>query len=100
VRASSDGILFDYADILTWGDDGLQKTTTWVDFGGTEQVFPAIHDDNMLDLDGSYQEDGDHIGERGALRLAKALWWMLARIAGWRPGMSPQVCLPSVQKDG
>ena len=37
----------------------------------------------MLDLDGSYTEDGDHIGQRGALRLAKAMWWMLARMAGW-----------------
>jgi len=37
----------------------------------------------MLDLDGTYQEDGDHIGQRGAVRLAKALWWLLARIAGW-----------------
>jgi len=27
--------------------------------------------------------DGDHIGEVGALRLGKALWWLLARIAGW-----------------
>jgi len=37
----------------------------------------------MLDLSGSYAEDGDHIGQRGALRLAKAMWWMLARMAGW-----------------
>jgi len=100
VRVSSGGILFDYADILTWGDDGLQNTTTWVDHGGTEQVYPFIHDDNMLDLDGSYQEDGDHIGQRGALRLAKALWWMLARIAGWQPEASHRIYLPFVQKGG
>jgi len=42
----------------------------------------------MKDYDGSWNiiahtEDGDHIGEIGALRLAKAMWWMLARIAGW-----------------
>jgi hypothetical protein len=86
VQASSDGILFDYADILTWGNDGTQNTTTWTDHGGTERTFPYIHPDNMLDLDGSYDEDGDHIGQRGALRLAKALWWMLACIAGWEPG--------------
>jgi len=30
-----------------------------------------------------YIEDGDHIGTRGALRLGKAIWWMLARISGW-----------------
>ncbi len=100
VRASSDGILFDYADILTWGDDGVQNTTTWVDHGGTERVFPFIHDDNMLDLDGSYTEDGDHIGERGALRLAKALWWMLGRLAGCQREVSHRVYLPSVQEDG
>ena len=37
----------------------------------------------MEDLDGTYSEDGDHIGEAGALRLGKALWWMLARMSGW-----------------
>ena len=42
----------------------------------------------MLNLDGSTTEDGDHIGEKGAIRLAKALWWMLARIAGWDPTIS------------
>lgn len=35
------------------------------------------------DLAGNYSEDGDHIGRIGALRVAKAMWWMLARIAGW-----------------
>jgi hypothetical protein len=38
----------------------------------------------MLELDGSpHAEDGDHIGGRGALRLGKAVWWLMARIAGW-----------------
>ena len=37
----------------------------------------------MLDLAGGYTEDGDHIGPARTLRLAKALWWMLARQAGW-----------------
>jgi hypothetical protein len=78
-------ILFDYADILCWGDDGVQNLVTWTDHGGALQTFPYIHSDNMKDLDGTYAEDGDHIGERGALRLAKAMWRMLARIAGWEP---------------
>ena len=84
VRAGNGCILFDYADILCWSDAGQESTTSWTDFGGTSHTFQRIHDDNMLDLNGSYVEDGDHIGERGALRLAKALWWMLARMAGWR----------------
>ena len=85
-----DVILFDYADILSWGNDGTQNTESWTDYAGTPRTFQQIHPDNMRDLDGTYAEDGDHIGQRGALRLAKAMWWMLARIAGWdgRPAQS------------
>jgi hypothetical protein len=83
VKNSNDRVLFDYADILTWGNDGTQNTQTWTDDGGTTRVFPFIHPDNMLDLNGTYVEDGDHIGQRGAVRLAKAMWWLLARQAGW-----------------
>ncbi len=78
VAADSTRILFDYADILCWSNGGVQNTTSW---GG--HTFGHIHPDNMLDLNGSYTEDGDHIGQRGSVRLAKAMWWMLARIAGW-----------------
>jgi hypothetical protein len=83
IAQADSGLLFDYADILCWSNSGELNTETWTDYGGVLQTYPYIHDDNMLDLDGTYTEDGDHIGERGALRLAKALWWMLARIAGW-----------------
>ena len=41
-------------------------------------VFAIIHDDNMSVMDNSY-----HFGSAGALRIGKALWWLLARIAGW-----------------
>ena len=83
VIASDSAILFDYADILSWSNDGAENTQSWTDYGGTAHTFQYIHSDNMLDLDGSYAEDGDHIGQRGALRLSKAMWYMLARIAGW-----------------
>lgn len=83
VLASPDRILFDYADILCWSNAGDEKRISWTDFLGTPRTFQVIHEDNLLDLDGSYTEDGDHIGQRGALRLGKALWWMLARMAGW-----------------
>ncbi len=75
-------VLFDYADILCWSDAGDQHIATWND-GGTPRAYPQIHADNMLDTNGSYVEDGDHIGQRGAIRLAKAMWWMLSRLAGW-----------------
>ena len=84
VLASSDRILFDYADILSWSNAGQQNLQSWTDHGGVSKQYQMIHADNMLNLDGTpHTEDGDHIGPRGALRLGKALWWMLARIAGW-----------------
>lgn len=83
VRADEGRILFDYADILCWNDAGERRVVSWTDFSGITQPYQAIHADNLIDMNGGYVEDGDHIGERGAVRLAKALWWMLARIAGW-----------------
>jgi len=83
VKLSPDRILFDYADILCWSNAGQESLATWKDAANLTQSFQTIHPDNMLDLSGSYAEDGDHIGQRGALRLAKAMWWMLARMAGW-----------------
>lgn len=87
VKANSTRILFDYADILCWNNNGAEYNANWND-GGTLRPHANIHPDNMKDYDESWNmiahtEDGDHIGEVGALRLAKAMWWMLARIAGW-----------------
>lgn len=87
VKADNSRILFDYADILCWNNSEQEYNTSWND-GGTGRIHPNIHPDNMKDYDASWNiiphtEDGDHIGEVGALRLAKAMWWLLARIAGW-----------------
>lgn len=76
-------ILFDYADILAWDGSNRENSQSWTDSVGVAHSYQMIAADNMLDRDGSYREDGDHIGERGAIRLAKAVWWMLARMAGW-----------------
>lgn len=83
VQNGTDLYLFDYADILSWSDAGEASTLSWTDSGGTPHTFANMHSDNMKDLDGTYTEDGDHIGKRGSLRLGKAMWWLLARIAGW-----------------
>ncbi len=87
VAADNSRILFDYADILCWNNSGVKNVTNWND-GGSIRPHANIHPDNMMDYDASWNlipftEDGDHIGEVGALRLAKAMWWMLARISGW-----------------
>ena len=81
VNADASRILFDYADILSWNNSGVQNTTSW-----SGHTFQIIHNDNMKDLNGGYVEDGDHIGQVGAVRLAKAIWVLMARLAGWHPG--------------
>ena len=89
VAADASRILFDYADILCWNNDGEKNMAEWND-NGEIRPHAQIHPDNLMDYDESFNiidmvndTDGDHIGEVGALRLAKAMWWMLARIAGW-----------------
>ncbi|MBN2165350.1 MAG: hypothetical protein JW717_03640 [Marinilabiliaceae bacterium] len=72
VRNSTKYILFDYSDILSYNDSGDLSTSIHDGI-----IFPVIHPDN---LKGSYT---GHIGSVGALRLAKAMWWILARISGW-----------------
>lgn len=69
-------ILFDYNDILSYNDSGIQQTQTW-----NGHTFPVIHPDNILG-DTDIWPAG-HIGGNGCMRLGKAMWWMLARIAGW-----------------
>lgn len=70
-------VFFDYADILCHDDDG---TLYYVMYGDipVPKVTPTNAGDHTI----------GHIGENGAIRLAKALWWMLARIAGWDGGTS------------
>ncbi len=81
----SDAVLFDYADILCYNDADELYTNNWTDDQDTNHFFQTIHPNNLLDLDGSTPNlaKAPHIGERGSLRIGKALWWMLARIAGW-----------------
>jgi hypothetical protein len=73
VNADPTRILFDYADILCY-DNGstVMATSTW-----NGHTFPVITPTNYG------AGDLGHIDAIGALRLAKAMWWMLARIAGW-----------------
>lgn len=78
-------VLFDYADILTHNDDGQPWTSSW-----NGHDYPQIHPDN---LEGT---PTGHIGTVGALRLGKALWWLLARLAGWNPDAEPDNEAPTV----
>ncbi len=79
VLADSSRILFDYADILSWNDAGVENQQS---YNGNR--YHLIHPDNMSNIAGAPSDaNDDHIGQVGAVRLAKAMWWMLARISGW-----------------
>jgi len=75
VKADPSLILFDYADILCFDNDGSGTTAT---FNGV--TFPAITPTNLSPI------SAGHISQAGGVRLAKAMWWMLARMAGWNAG--------------
>jgi hypothetical protein len=72
VRQDTSRILMDYADILCYDDDGRMSSSSW-----NGHQYPVLTSSNLGD--GSI----GHIGYKGVIRLAKAQWWMLARIAGW-----------------
>jgi hypothetical protein len=78
--------VFDYADILCWNDDGVQNTVT---YDGNE--FIHIHPDNEGNYDGG--AGGCHIGQAGCLRLGKAMWWLLAKMAGWENSSASSIKL-------
>ena len=65
-------ILFDFADILAYNDAGeLTAESDGI------HTYPSYNTDN---------DSGSgliHMGTVGGVRLAKAMWWMLARISGW-----------------
>jgi hypothetical protein len=91
VKANPTIILFDYADILCYDNDGAPATQTW-----NGHTYPLITATNLGD------ESIGHIGSVGAIRLAKAQWWMLARIAGWNGGtaMVPVTAITLAGEDG
>jgi len=78
--AENGGVLFDIADIESHDLSGDPVTS-----GGYE----AMYND--------YSDDGAHLNETGRQRVASAIWWLLARVAGWE-GMTHSNYLPIVLK--
>jgi hypothetical protein len=76
VKENPNRVLFDYADILVYNDAGVKNEQTWSG-NGYDFTYAQIHPDNMTGV------GTGHIGGTGAIRLAKAMWWMLARLQGW-----------------
>jgi|WetSurMetagenome_2_1015567.scaffolds.fasta_scaffold00109_1 hypothetical protein len=73
VEADPTRILFDYADILSY--ENGSSTPSTATYNG--HIFPVSAPAN------DEPEETGHISITGAVRLAKAQWWLLARIAGW-----------------
>ncbi len=89
VNADASRILFDYADILCHDDDGSLTTDNW-----NGHTFPSITPTNET------PRTTGHISDAGAIRLAKAQWWMLAKIAGWDAGGNIPVTSITVTGEG
>ncbi|MCP4133780.1 MAG: fibronectin type III domain-containing protein [bacterium] len=79
--ADSSRILFDYADILTHDSSGVRTDLTWTDSESTVHTYAGIYSGYVGEYDAG--RGTCHVSEEGVTRLGKAMWWMLARIAGW-----------------
>ncbi|MBN1981887.1 MAG: hypothetical protein JW795_10160, partial [Chitinivibrionales bacterium] len=73
--------LFDYADILCWSSSNVLNQESWQDSHGQVRTYPQIHPEYEGEYNGG--EGSCHINQAGCLRIGKALWWFLARMAGW-----------------
>ncbi len=100
-NGNNDTYFLDYADILVYNSEGELHTVNWDD-NGTPRPHQQIHPDNKMDYDENFNiidpgsdEIDDHIGEVGALRLAKAMCWLLARASGW-DGNTTSVSVSSI----
>ena len=77
------GYLFDWADIEVYNDDNSEKNTeSWMDTAGILGTPEAEYNYEKRHDQWSGEEVG-HATQALAIRKAKALWWLLARIAGW-----------------
>jgi hypothetical protein len=73
-------ILFDFNDILTHNNAGVQAKDTFTDTVGRVHIFPKFNSDNGVAPNASY-----HFGDTGGVRIAKALYVMMAIAYGWNP---------------
>ena len=62
-------VLFDIADVEAYNAAGQRRT----DIDGREILWPE------------WTSDGGHLSSAGAVRVASAWWWLMARLGGWDP---------------
>ncbi len=71
--AANGKVLFDVADIESHDAAGVKR----VDGSGREIMWDE------------WTSDGGHLNAAGSQRVASALWWLMARVAGWNPTAEP-----------
>lgn len=72
-------VLFDFADLEAWSQNGTEQNNYY--HSGSGLNIPYWHNDWTKNNPPYYQEG--HINEAACVNKAKAMWWLLARIAGW-----------------
>jgi hypothetical protein len=72
-------VLFDFGELESWSADGKKQNTYYHTASG--QTIPYWHDDWSTGQSNDY----GHINKAGAVMKAKAMWWLMARLAGWNP---------------
>jgi len=77
VRNSTNRVLFDYADILTYNNAGEQNTALW-----DGHTYPVEHPENEGE-DDPFGYGSGHLSNEGYLKIGKAMWVLLAKKAGW-----------------
>jgi len=77
VSNSTDRVLFDYGDIITYNNAGVQNTATW-----DGHTYPLKHPENAGE-DDPFGYGSGHLSNEGYLKIGKAMWVLLAKKAGW-----------------
>jgi len=85
VRNSTNRVLFDYADIVCHNNLGEQSTTSWTDYASVSHTYPRRHPENAGE-DDPFGYGSGHLSNEGYLKLGKAMWVLLVRLAGWDGG--------------